>query len=289
MKETVLITGAHGLMARHLAPRLQADYHVKLLSTHPDGPAMYHWDVEAGYIDPEALKGADHVVHLAGAKFYDGKPLTEERKAISRNSRVGAARLLLDKLKENGQTLRSFISSSAAGYYDFNAGVTLIDEHGPKGDNANANLCEEWEAAADEFKQQQVAERVIKFRNSAVLAADGGLLQQFITLFGIDPALLQQQRNESYLPWIHIDDITELLAAAVRHSHYEGVYNNAADEPVTMATFIDKVAGVFDSHHLQKDTTAYSGVRLSSERLKRTGFNFKYHHLDMALKDLKRS
>jgi uncharacterized protein (TIGR01777 family) len=286
MKETVLITGAHGLMARHLAPRLRADYAVKLLSTHPDGPAMYHWDVETGQVDPEALQDVDYIVHLAGAKFYDGQPLTEERKAISRNSRVRAAYLLLEKLKENGQTLKSFISSSAAGYYDFNSGIELIDEKAPKGAQDNADLCEAWEAAADEFQKQQVAGRVVKFRNSAVLASDGGLFQQFISLFGVNPALLEQQRNESYLPWIHIDDMTALLAAAIRHSHYKGVYNNAADEPVTMAAFIDKVTRNLEKGLLPEGMSAYTGVQISSERLKAAGFSFKYDRLDTALKNL---
>jgi uncharacterized protein (TIGR01777 family) len=286
MKETILITGAHGLMARHLASKLKADYNIKLLSTHPDGPAMYHWDVEKREVDLEALKDVDHIVHLAGAKFYDGKPLTEERKAISRNSRVGAAYLLLEKLKENSQQLKSFISVSAAGYYDFNSGILLLDENGPKGNNANADLSEEWEAAADAFKKQNVAQRVVKLRSSAVLAADGGLLQQFMTLFKINRVLLEQQRNDTYLPWIHIEDMTELLAAAVKQNHYEGVYNNAADEPVTMAAFIDKLTSYSGNSALPEGIPAYTGVRINSDRLKATGFSFKYNDLDVALKDL---
>lgn len=154
MKETVLITGAHGLIARHLFPMLESDYVVKRLSTEPDQEGMYLWDVETGYIDPEALEGIDHIVHLAGAKFYDGGPVTDERKAISRNSRVGAAGLLRQKLQENGQVLKSFISASAAGLYDFSTDQKLIDENGPKADNANADLCEAWENAADEFQRQ---------------------------------------------------------------------------------------------------------------------------------------
>lgn len=286
MKETVLITGAHGLIARHLFPLLETDYVVKRLSRNPDEEGMYRWDVESGYIEPEALEGIDHIVHLAGAKFYDGGPVTEERKAISLNSRAGAAGLLLQALRENNRVLKSFISASAAGLYDFNTDEQLIDENGPVAGNTNAALCEAWEKAADEFKRQGIAQRVVKLRGSAVLATDGGLLQQLLTAYRTDAGLLDKMRNQQYLPWLHVEDMAGMFSEAVRSEHYNGVYNTAADEPVSMAGLVEQVIALLENKAIAEDSPLYNGVRISSAKIKAAGFVFRYPDLQEALKDL---
>lgn len=285
MKETVLITGAHGLIARHLAAALETEFHIKLLSTNPDRPNMYKWDVETGYIDPKATENVDHIIHLAGAKFYDGAPLTDERKAVSIASRAGTAGLLLRSLHQMGRKIKSFSCASAAGYYDFDAGVKLIDEDGPKAATFSAALCEKWEAAAIAFKQQGVAQRVLVFRSAAVLAADGGILSQFRDLYKSDPALLGKQRTDKYLPWIHITDLVCLFAAGLKNENFSGIYNNASDQPVNMAMFVDAMSRLLENEMMIANHH-YDGVRISSARIKSAGFAFKYPTLQEALKDL---
>ena len=79
----VLISGGSGLIGRHLTDiLLQNGYAVAWLSRsvkpHKD-VNMYKWDVDAGYIDPEAILWADVLVHL-GRGVHCRKTLDSKKK-----------------------------------------------------------------------------------------------------------------------------------------------------------------------------------------------------------------
>jgi len=72
MVETVLITGASGLVGRHLSTFLkEKGYRVLTLGRNPVGEGAFRWDPENEYLDAEALNQTDHIVHLAGASIGD--------------------------------------------------------------------------------------------------------------------------------------------------------------------------------------------------------------------------
>jgi nucleoside-diphosphate-sugar epimerase len=69
MKEVLLITGANGHLAGFVSKCLHKDYDVRLLTTKiasSTESAYFYWNIENGYIDPKALEGCKHIVHLAG-------------------------------------------------------------------------------------------------------------------------------------------------------------------------------------------------------------------------------
>jgi len=115
-KETVLITGANSFIAQHLIPLLQETYHIKLLTRSLKAANEFAWNVAEKKIDENALTDVNYIVHLAGAKLNDGTPLTEERKKIIYESRIGAADFLRETLIRRKQTLKAFVSASAIGY-----------------------------------------------------------------------------------------------------------------------------------------------------------------------------
>lgn len=94
MKETVLITGANSLIAKHLILQLQNNNNIKLLTRTPRQSNEYAWDTQAMTIDEAALDDVDYIVHLAGSKLNDGTPLTPERQRLVRTSRIDAADLI---------------------------------------------------------------------------------------------------------------------------------------------------------------------------------------------------
>ena len=67
MKEVVLITGAHGMLAKSLALELEGEYTLKFLTREVTQENAYRWDINLGYIDPEGLKDVNHIIHLAGS------------------------------------------------------------------------------------------------------------------------------------------------------------------------------------------------------------------------------
>ncbi|MGZ5286989.1 MAG: NAD-dependent epimerase/dehydratase family protein, partial [Flavisolibacter sp.] len=86
--ERVLITGGTGMLGTALTQRLVKEGFEVIILTRKKRPASNHtryalWDAEKGFIEEEAIRDADHIVHLAGANLAEGR-WTEKRKKIFR-------------------------------------------------------------------------------------------------------------------------------------------------------------------------------------------------------------
>ena len=69
MKETVLISGKNGLLANRFWELQKSKYNIKFLSTDKkkcDNISVFYWNIKNEFIDENALKNCDHIVHLAG-------------------------------------------------------------------------------------------------------------------------------------------------------------------------------------------------------------------------------
>ncbi|MEI2672643.1 MAG: NAD-dependent epimerase/dehydratase family protein [Chitinophagaceae bacterium] len=116
----VLISGGSGLIGRHLTDiLLQNGYAVAWLSRsvkpHKD-VNMYKWDVDAGYIDPEAILWADVLVHLAGESIA-GKRWTAKRKQAIIESRTKSTELLIAAMQQHNHHIEQVVAASAIGFY----------------------------------------------------------------------------------------------------------------------------------------------------------------------------
>lgn len=282
MKETILITGANSFIATHLIPMLEKKYAVKLLTRNPVAPNEYGWNIEDGFIDDGALSGVNYIIHLAGAKLNDGTALTEERKRLIYESRIGGANLLRQKLQQRNQRIKSFVSASAIGYYGYQDDELAIDENGMKGFGFSADLCEDWEKAADTFKKENVADHVAKIRVSLVLGNDGGIFPIYKNLVTQQPAIAQQP-NEGYFPWNHIDDMAAIFAYAVEHL-LDGVYNSVSPQPASAQDIFKAIANeLTDAHYTIQP---FTGKHLVSDKIIKAGYTFKYPAIKDAVRNL---
>lgn len=114
MKKNILITGANGMLATYLSKTLDSKYSIRYLTRKANKENEYRWDIKNNYIDPDALKEIDTIVHLAGASIAD-KRWTNARKHEIISSRVDGAKLILKELKKQNLSVDSFISASAVG------------------------------------------------------------------------------------------------------------------------------------------------------------------------------
>lgn len=300
---TILITGATGLVGKKLQNKLLEHGHqIHVLSRSKKtsgqaGVSYFQWDVKAQRIDPAALKGVDHVIHLAGASVAEGR-WTNARKKEILSSRVDSARLILNSLKENEQEIKSLISASGIAYYGTSTSDQVFTETDAMGKGFLTEITESWEKAADEF--QGVAEHVAKVRISTVLASEGGALPKLAQpiKFGAGAPI---GSGKQWLPWIHIDDLVELFIWIMDNSK-EGVYNAAAPDHHTNASFT-KLAGKQLKRPIilsnvpafvikamlggqMADEIILNGSRISSQKAIEEGFKFKYPNLDGALENL---
>ena len=99
---TILITGGTGLIGTALSSLLRDKGHrIIILSRHPvpGNPDVFGWDYNKDTIDAEAIRQADHIVHLAGAGVADKRWSTKRKQEIV-DSRTKTSALLVKALKE---------------------------------------------------------------------------------------------------------------------------------------------------------------------------------------------
>lgn len=290
MKEIVLITGANGMVAAHTARMLMFNgkYEIRFLTREPRQVNDYKWDIANKSIDEKALEGVDYIIHLAGSKLNDGTPLTEERQKLVWDTRIGASELLLEKLKSKSQKLKAFISASAMGYYSFSDRTLAIDETGNKGSDFSAILSVGWEKAADQFKIQGVAERVVKLRISFVLGKEGGIFPNLRKRVVTHPQQASNINGSSYFPWVHADDMGGMFAFAVENNELDGVFNTTAPEVTTREAILKLMYYLNEQDNTSFNLldTSYNGQHLTSAKIIKAGYQFKFPDIKSALKDL---
>ncbi|KQR94510.1 hypothetical protein ASG01_01100 [Chryseobacterium sp. Leaf180] len=297
MKETILITGANGSVAKNLSKLLQNDYEIRFLTRTKKNANEFEWNIEKKTIDVAALKNVSHIIHLAGANVAE-KKWTDERKKEIFTSRIDSAKLILDTLKQNNFKIKSFISASASGIYGSFTSEKIFDESGPYGNDFLAEVVKAWEAAADDFKKGNIAERVVKVRTPIVLAEDEGALKKMSVpvKMGFGSPI---GSGKQYMPWVHINDLSRMYKFAVE-SEIDGAYNVASPEHVNSKQFTKAIAKVLDKPMFMPNVPAFmlklifgelsvvllEGSRISSEKLQKEGFKLEFPNLDSALRDL---
>jgi len=298
MAKKILITGATGLVGTELKKHLlNKGYEVNTLSRKKgNDPNSFVWDVYKEKIDSNCLNGVDAVIHLAGEPVAD-KKWTDERKKQIIDSRVKSTELLFKTIKSKpDHQIKSFVSSSAVGFYG-DCGDEILTEESSNGYGFLAECCKLWEDAVDQGKKLSL--RIVKLRTGIVFSTKGGALPQLaqpVKLFAGAPLGTGKQ----WTPWIHIDDMVEMYIDAVENLKMENSYNACAPFPVTNSALTKAIAKqlhrpVWPIKVPKKALALLLGERVeavlmsnntSAQKILDAGFKFKFTHLEDALKDL---
>jgi uncharacterized protein (TIGR01777 family) len=298
MKEIVLITGARGLIARELSEILKKNYIVRFLTRKKKHENEFEWNINEKTIDEKAMEGISHIIHLAGANISE-KRWTDERKKELISSRVDSADLLLQTLRKKNIRLKSFISASGINYYGTKTTDNIFNENDAPGNDFLSEVVVLWERAADQFKEQHLAERVVKIRTAVVLSDKEGALKKMLPTIkmGIGSAL---GSGKQYMPWIHIKDICSIYEFALQNSSVDGAFNAVAPQHTTNKNLTEKIAGVLDKPLFMPNVPAFvlkfifgeladallEGSRASADKIQKAGFHFEFPDLKIALENL---
>ena len=228
----VVLAGGSGLIGSALADALRADGHRvrQLVRGAASGSDTVAWDPAAGRLDPAALADADAVVCLSGAGVGDHR-WTDEYKAQLRSSRLDTVGTIARTMADAGGP-SVLVAASAVGYYG-DTGAREVDEDAAPGDTFLAQLCVDWEAAAEPARAAGI--RVAQLRTGLVVTRHGGLLSR-LSLIGKAGLGGRLGSGQQYWPWISLDDEIR----AIRHvleGELSGPVNLTGPTPVTNAEF----------------------------------------------------
>ena len=273
--EKIVITGGTGLIGKALIPVLKAAGYDAVALRRPYAS--------------DALIGARAIINLAGENLSAGR-WTAARKRRIINSRVSTLDTLRALLPDCNKTIRTIISASAIGYYGSTTSDHIYTEEDPSGTGFLAEVCREWESAADSFEQLGI--RVAKVRIGVVLSEKGGALPKLMMplKFGISIPL---GSGSQWLPWIDIDDLVRIFLHLLQHDNLSGPFNAVSSFPVTYRQLMKHLA--IQRHRLfipigvpafllkallgEMALVTIKGSRVSAEKLIRSGFVFQYPEL----------
>jgi hypothetical protein len=294
----VVVTGATGLVGGALvASLLAAGHRVDRVSRRPPAPGStdIQWDPERDEFDASRLRGAEAVVHLAGEPVA-ARRWTAEHKARVRESRIRSTRLLAEAVARLREPPEVLVTASGVGYYGDRGDEVLTEDSGP-GTGFLADVCQEWEAAADPARAAGV--RVVHLRIGLVLSAAGGALPAMLRPFRLGVGGVVGSGRQ-YWSWIALPDLVRVVEQALVADTLAGPVNGVAPTPATNREFTKALGRVLRRPTLvpfpapavrlvlgeMGQALLLASARVRPERLERSGFRYLHPDLEPALRAL---
>jgi len=289
--QRIAVTGSSGLIGSALVGHLKSEGHTvqRLVRRAPVSSDEIQWDPKTGFVDIEALRGVDAVIHLAGVGVSD-KRWSKRFKSEILNSRLLGTTAIANAVAEVKPQV--FISASAIGWYG-DSGNRAVVETDSVGNDFLAAVCREWEGAAD----LAGAVRTVKLRTGLVLDPTGGALGRMLPLFrfGLGGKL---GSGKQWWSWITLHDVVRAITFALEND-ISGPVNLTSPNPVTNQEFTAALARALNrpalfpapAIALKIALGGFSSEVLGSKKviptaLTTAGFQWDYPHISTALQVL---
>jgi uncharacterized protein (TIGR01777 family) len=296
----ILMTGATGWVGQTLGIKLVQEGHSIVALVRDTEAAQklcpfpadfIKWDYKQNESVPDSIAGIDAVIHLMGEPVA-GKRWNKSVKQSILDSRVISTKKLMQFALN--KKIKKFISASAIGFYGAR-GDEELTERSTVGQGFLADVCRQWESEVLDrgFKGQAVC-----FRIGVVLGRGGGALDKMLPAFKSGAGGPLGGGNQ-WLSWIHLDDLQELILAAVKKDSYQGVINATSPNPSLQKDFAKVLGQAIDrptilntpSIALKLALGEMSDVLLASakvlpQKAQELGFKFKFSQLTESLLDI---
>ena len=292
MKRRILVSGASGLIGSALLRALRSsDYDVVSL-TRGQGEGRIVWD-PAQELSPNLVSGFDAVVHLAGESIVGRWTAAKKRQILE--SRVQGTRRLAEALARASSRPRVLVAASAVGYYG-NRGDEVLREESASGSGFLAEVCRQWEEAAQAAAQAGI--RTVHTRFGLVLSPEGGALPKMLLPFRLGLGG-RVGDGRQWWSWIHIADV----AGAILHTlnaEVRGPVNVVGPNPATNAEFTKALGAALSRPTIfpmpafaarlafgeMGDELLLASQRVQPAKLVASGFEFRFTDLGATLREI---
>jgi len=299
----VVVAGGTGFIGRSLCKRLLLCGHRVTILTRRRTEVErlfgtmvkpFEWDGTSSGRWEEALQGTQAVVNLAGASIAEAR-WTESRKQLLTQSRLNATRALVQACFRLPVTPQVLINASGIGFYG-HQDDRVVDEASPAGKGFLADLCVQWESAAQKAAAKGI--RTVCLRTGLVLGDDGGALPRMVLPFRLfigGPA----GPGTQWVSWIHRDDYVGLIEWTLSTPSVSGPVNAVAPEPVTMTEFCRTLGQVLHRPSWipvpevvfrlalgELGSLMTTGQRVKPAKAEQGGYRFQYSCLTKALQNI---
>lgn len=242
--------------------------------------------------DPGLVDGTDAVVNLAGATI--ARRWTAAARRLILESRVQATKALVEAIRRAAAPPRVLVNASAVGFYGPRGDEPVTEADGP-GSDFLANVCLAWEAAAR--PAQEAGVRVVLLRMGLVLGRGGALSRMSVPFLFFVGGPLGSGRQ--WVPWIHIDDVTGLIAFVLENGVLQGPVNAAAPNPVRNRDFAAALGRVLRRPAVvpapafllrwglgEMSSMLLTGQRAIPAAAVQAGYTFRFPTLELALREI---
>lgn len=293
----IMIAGGTGLIGSRLTEQLVPTGNEIIILTRkphdvriPNGVSALRWD---GYTPrgwQDLITGNTVIVNLAGRNPANWR-WTDDHKQRVYQSRIDTSKAIVEAIRRAPNKPLALIQASAVGYYGSH-GTDPITEETPPTTGFRAEVCIDWEAVVADLPI-----RTVWLRIGIVFSREGGALPPFVLasrFFG-----KQLGDGQQMLPWIHNDDMAQVIVHLINTTDASGVYNVAAPNPVTNADLMTALAQVRGSRALfpvpewalrlgmgEQASVILDSQNIRVDKLLATGYRFRYPTIDRALRDL---
>jgi hypothetical protein len=299
----VIITGGSGLIGQTTTDLLaKAGHEVVVLSRTPDklaarglphGARAQGWDAKTGEGWFELVNANTVIVNLAGENIAHWR-WTKKHKEKVTESRMAAARAVVDAIRRSRRTPRLVLQASAVGYYG-DRGDEELAESSSSGEGFLAELSKQWEKAIP----VAVPGRRAFLRFGVVLSRKGGAFPPMLwaSRFGV----ARMGSGRQWFPWVHEDDVAAAIRFLMLNDIVSGPFNVVAPESVTFREFFRTLAKVrhrpallpVPAFALKLGMGEMAAAMLGSQRvvprkLIDAGYEFRYDSIEDALGALMR-
>jgi uncharacterized protein (TIGR01777 family) len=297
----LLIAGATGLVGQEIVKQCHdQNIAVNYLSTskskleNKTNYKGFYWNPKLGEIDSECFNDVDVIINLAGSTI--AKRWTDSYKEEIEKSRVDALQLLYKAIENESVPIKHLISASAIGVYPDSL-THYYDEDFKDFDNRFlSDVVRSWEKEANRFKKLNI--KVSKIRIGIVLSNKGGALPQLVKPIKLFAGSALGSGNQ-WQSWIHIKDLAALFLFVMQNK-LEGKFNGVAPNAVTQKELVKDIAEAVQRPIIlpavpefmlklilgEMSALVLESQRVSSKKIERLGYKFKYYHLKPALEDL---